>query len=155
MRASDRATARRNLDKRLNSLRNLESLTRPPKGWVRAIREALGMTTAQLGKRIGVTQPRAFDIEKAEVNGSLTIDSLERAARALDCQLVYALVPRKPLEDLVVERARQLARSKLASISHSMALEDQQVSESSAAYQLDDLTRKLLEKRGSALWDEE
>jgi len=155
VRASARATARRNLDKRLNSLRNSDALSRPPRGWVRAIREALGMTTAQLGKRIGVTQSRAVDIEKAEVAGSLTLDSLERAARALDCQLVYALVPRQPLDTLVEERARQLARQKLDSISHSMALEDQRVSESAEAYQLEDLVAQLLEQRGSNLWREE
>ena len=90
MRAQDRATARRQLDKRLNLLRKKALFARPPRGWIKAIRESLGMTTRQFAGRIGVVQSRAVDIEKAEVTGSITLDSLERAARALDCELVYA-----------------------------------------------------------------
>lgn len=155
MRASDRTIARKNLDKRLNSIRNIDSFARPPKGWVRAIREALGMTTAQIGKRIGVGQSRAFDIEKAEVSGSITLESLERAAHALDCRLVYALIPREPLESLAEQRALKLARKKLISISHSMALEGQRVNAEDEEFQVRDLARRLLEKPGSALWNEE
>ncbi len=155
MRAADRANARRNLDKQLNALRNSENFTRPPKGWVRAIREALGMTTAQLGKRIGVTQSRAFDIEKTEVTGKITLNSLERAAHSLDCRLVYALIPREPLESIAEDRALGLARSTLKSTSHSMALEDQRVSREDEERQLKELARRLLEKSGSALWEEE
>lgn len=155
MRAEERAIARKNLDKRLNSLRNLESFARPPKGWVRAIREALGMTTAQLGKRIGVTQSRAFDIEKAEVSGKLTLESLERAAHALDCRLVYTLIPREPLETQAEERALKRARSKLKSTSHSMALEDQRVNAEDEEFQIRELAKRLLEKSGSALWEDE
>ena len=154
VRAKDRATARRNLDKRLNSLRNSATFARPPKGWIRAIREALGMTTAQLGKRIGVTQSRAFDIERSEVSGKLTLESLERAAHALDCQLVYALVPREPLESIAEKQALKLARHKLKTTSHSMSLEDQQVSPEDEAFQLEELARRLLDKPGSALWNE-
>jgi len=94
MRPADRASARRQLDKRLSVLTDIDALTRPPRGWVKAIREALGMTTAQLAKRMGVSQPRAVTLEQAEARGAITLDSLERAEQALDCRLVYALVPR-------------------------------------------------------------
>ncbi len=127
MRPKDRATARRQLDKRLNLLDSSEAFSRPPRGWIKAIRESLGMTTAQLGRRLGVSQPRAVAIENAETKGSITLDSLERAAHALDCRLVYTLVPRKPLEDLVKERASLLAKKRLKSTSHSMALEAQEL----------------------------
>lgn len=107
MRAEDRASARRQLDKRLSLLQNTELLARPPRGWLKAIRESLGMTTAQLGKRLNVTQSRAVAIEQAEVKGTITLNSLEKAAHALDCRLVYALVPRKPLDELITERAKK------------------------------------------------
>ena len=113
------------------------------------------MTTKQLGERIGVTQSRAFDIETAEVSGKITLDSLERAAHALDCRLVYALVPREPLESIAEERALKLARKKLRATSHSMALEDQRVDEVDEERQIKDLAKRLLEKSGSALWAEE
>lgn len=152
MRPQERASARRHLDKRLNILENSDVLSRPPRGWIKAIREALGMTTAQLGARMGVSQPRAVAIEKAEESGSITLNSLKRSARALDCRLVYALAPRKSLESLVYDRARALAEKHLRSTSHTMALEDQSVDEADEMMQLDMLIRKLLEQSGSALW---
>jgi predicted DNA-binding mobile mystery protein A len=155
MRAEERAVARRQLDKRLNSLRNSESLTRPSRGWIRAIREALGMTTAQLAKRIGVSQPRAVAIEKGEADGSITLDSLERAAHALDCRLIYALVPRSPLEELVSARAQRLALKRLESTRHSMSLEAQDVEESDEQEQLKRMIARLLDKAGSELWEED
>ena len=151
MRAKDRPTARRQLDKRLNTLRNA-SVARPLRGWIKAIREALGMTTAQLARRIGVSQSRAVDIEKAEVTGSITLDSLERAARALDCELVYTLLPRKPLEEMVAERAVALAVDSVKATLHTMALEDQSVNEEEAREQVKQLARQIAEKSGSNLW---
>jgi len=155
MRAKDRVAARHQLDKRLNSLRDSDTFTRPPRGWIKAIREALGMTTAQLGKRLGVSQPRAVKIENAETKGSITLDSLERAAHALDCRLVYALVPRKPLDELVAERAERLAKKRLKSTSHSMALEAQSVATEDEQEQLKLMIRSLLDKAGSELWEED
>jgi len=147
--------ARKQLDKRLNILQNVDILARPPRGWIKAIREALGMTTAQLGKRLGVSQPRVPGIEKAEVSGSITLNSLERAARALDCRLVYALAPRKPLESLVEDRTRELAKKRLRATSHSMALEDQRVDETDEQEHLERLVQSLLNQPGSALWEGE
>lgn len=155
MRSTDRLLARKALDKRLSPLRSLESFARPQRGWVKAIREALGMTTAQLGARIGVSQPRAVEIEKAEVSGSISLDSLERAAHALDCQLVYALIPKKPLEALIGERAQKIALRRLKSAAHSMALEDQSLEKTDELEQLRDLARKLAEKSSSELWRDE
>ena len=155
MRAQDRPQARRQLDKRLNALRNTDGFAKPPRGWIKAIREALGMTTAQLAKRIGVSQPRVVEIEKFEVSGSLTLDSLERAANALDCRLVYALVPRKPLETLVEEHASAVAKRRLGRTAHSMALEAQSVERDDEQEQFKALAAELAEKSGSALWEEE
>jgi predicted DNA-binding mobile mystery protein A len=153
MRALDRASARKNLDKRLTLFKQADALARPPRGWVRAIREALGMTTAQLAKRLGIAQPSAVGLEKAEASKAITIETLERAARALDCTLVYALVPRNPLETIVRERAREAAHARLRTISHSMALEDQRVGEDAERAQLERLAQKLMDGPGSALWD--
>ncbi len=103
MRAQERAAARKQIDKRLNIIQNSEGLARPVRGWIRAIREALGMTTAQLGKRLGIRQASVVGLEKSEASKSITLETLERAAHALDCRLVYALVPRKPLAEVVHE----------------------------------------------------
>ncbi len=155
MRAQERASARRQLDKRLTLLRNAEGLARPPRGWIKAVREALGMTTAQLGKRLGVSQPRAVAIEKAEATDSITLETLERAAQALGCRLVYALVPPKPLEALAEERAALLAARRLRATRHSMALEAQGVDKAEEEEQIKELAKRLLDQSGSALWEDE
>ena len=155
MRAEDRALARRQLDKRLAEIRELGAFSRPSRGWIKAIREALGMTTAQLARRLGVSQPRVTAMEKGEIQGSLTLESLEKAAHAMDCRIVYALVPRKPLVDTVSEQAQRKARNKLASTSHSMVLEAQGVDRETETEQVERLARRLQAKAGAALWDDD
>lgn len=155
MRAQERVSARKQLDKRLNALRKTDVLLRPPRGWIKAIRESLGMTTTQFGKRLGVSQSTALGFEKSEVSKGVTLETLERAARALDCRLVYALVPRGSLDSLVEDRARDLAKKQLRATSHSMALEDQRVDEADEQEHLDRLVQKLLNQPGSALWEDE
>jgi predicted DNA-binding mobile mystery protein A len=155
MRSTDRALARKQLDKRLDFLRSSDALMRPPRGWIKAIREALGMTTAQLAGRMGFSQPRAVEIEKAEKAGAITLDTLERAARAMDCKLVYAFVPRKSLQELVAERARAVAKKRLSVTGHHMALEAQSVSDEDEKEQFEQLVRQIVEKAGSDLWWED
>jgi predicted DNA-binding mobile mystery protein A len=155
MHPEDRSTARRQLDKRFISLHTMEPFVRPPRGWLKAIREALGMTTAQLGQRLGVVQSRVIAIEQAEAKGTITLNSLEKAAQALDCRLVYALVPRQPLEDMIQQRASLLAKSRLKSTGHTMALEAQGVDAADESEQLKRLIRQLVEKSGSKLWEDD
>ena len=99
----------------------------PPKGWVRAIRDAIGMTGTQLARRLGMTAQAVVSLERSEANGKIQLDTLRRAAEAMDCVLVYALVPRSSLTEMVDHRARELALQALLRVSHSMALEDQTV----------------------------
>ncbi|MCG8042450.1 MAG: mobile mystery protein A [Candidatus Thiodiazotropha endolucinida] len=155
MRPNERAVARRKLDKRLNHLRDSDAFVRPSRGWLKAIREALGMTTTQLAERLGVVQSRAVAIEKAEIEGSITLNSLEKAAQAMDCRLVYALVPRQPLDKLVRERAERLAKKRMESTRHSMALEAQRVEAADEQEQLKRMIDRLLEKAGSDIWEDE
>jgi predicted DNA-binding mobile mystery protein A len=100
---------------------------RPPKGWIRAIRDALGMTAEQLGERLGISQPSVQRLELSEAEDTIQLKTLKRAAAALDCEVVYALVPRHSLRETYDRAARQVARRELGRISHSMALEDQAV----------------------------
>jgi len=154
MRTEDRITARRQLDKRLHKLKNSDAFARPPRGWIKAVREALGLTSAQLGKRLNVSQPRVIEIEKNEVTGKITLDSLEKAARALNCRLVYAFVPRDSLQGMVQERAHTIAMRRLKSASHTMSLENQRVNTADEKEQLTRLMSSLMEKSGSELWDD-
>src|ERR1700733_8972783 len=115
----------RHLDKRFAALRPIAKGARPPKGWLRAIRDALGMTTAQFARRLGVSQPRIIELEQSEVSGGVTLNTLQRAAEALGCRLVYALIPEQPLADTVRERAELVAQRQSAFVEHTMRLENQ------------------------------
>lgn len=126
----------------------------PPEGWIRTIRKALGMTMSQLSKRLNVQQSRISEIEKAEIHDQLTLKTLKAAAHALECRFEYAFIPEKSLEDVLKERALQLAKEKVAYIAHHMTLEDQSVSEAEKINQIQYLAEELL-KTPQKLWDSE
>lgn len=144
----------RHLDKRFTALRALTTAQRPPKGWLRAIRDALGMTTAQLGNRLGVSQPRIVELEQSEVSGTVTLNTLQRAAEALGCRLVYVLVPERPLADTVRERAEIVANRQAKAVTQSMRLEGQEVTDKQVAKELHRQQLERLLRRPARLWDE-
>ncbi len=144
----------RHLDIRFAALRPLLKTQRPPKGWLRAIRDALGMTTSQLAGRLGVSQPRIVELEQSEASGTVTLNTLQRAAEALGCRLVYVLVPEKPLADTVRERAELLAQQRQAAVEQTMRLENQSVKNKRAARALHEQIIADLLQRPARLWDE-
>lgn len=147
------AAARRHLDVRLNPSAPIASLQRPPKGWVKAIREALGMTTKQLARRMKIAQSSVVTLEQSEAHGRIRLDTLQRAALALDCRLVYALVPNQPLEALVQSRRTELAESQLTAVEQSMRLENQSVTDTETRKrQLQAAAERIILK---SLWDRE
>ncbi|MFW2853850.1 mobile mystery protein A [Sphingomonas sp. TX0543] len=127
MKSEIRTRARDRLDEKLGAIRPLEHFTVPPKGWIRAIRDAIGMTGAQLGRRLGMTAQGIVSLERSEAHGKIQLSTLRRAAEAMDCVLVYALLPKTSLNEMVELRARELAFRAIRRVSHSMALEDQRV----------------------------
>lgn len=127
MKAEVRQRARNRLDARLAAIKPLDQFTVPPKGWIRAIRDAIGMSGPQLARRLGMTAQGLVSIERSEAQGRIQLNTLRRAAEAMDCVLVYALVPQTSLDETVERRARGLALKALHRVSHSMALEDQQI----------------------------
>ncbi len=145
----DRRAARENLERRLLPWR-ADAPARPPLGWIRAIRDALGMSTRDLAARAGVSAPRISQIEQAEVDGSLTLGTLQRVADALDCCIEYALVPRRPLDTMVRDQARAKAEGLLRVVDHTMAMEGQQTDEYSRAAELERAADDLIDRRG--LW---
>ena len=142
------------LDRRFVELRPLaERAVRPSRGWIRAVRDALGMTTAQLAKRIGVTQPRIIEMEKSEIAGTITLHNLERAAEAMGCRVVYTFLPMQPLKQTVEGRAVELAEQQLAAVEQTMSLENQRVSDAHGRKLARDLIVDQLLNRPARLWD--
>jgi predicted DNA-binding mobile mystery protein A len=131
-----------------------EAAPSPRGGWVRAIREALGMTQAQLGARLGVNRQSVQDFERAEAERRITLESLDRLARAMGCRVVLAIVPEQgsSIDDLRRHRAEILAESLLEPADHSMKLEAQGVSKSERERQRKMLAEELLTGSTRKLW---
>lgn len=152
MKGEARKRARTRLDERLRVLQPAEAFRAPPKGWIRALRDALGMTGAQLGARMGIRPQTVETIEKSEAAGTIQLNTLRRAAEALDCTLVYALVPNRSLTDTVNERARKIALRDLQRVSHTMRLEAQGTGDADLEARLQAYIRDRLSERD--LWAE-
>ncbi len=139
--------AQRSLDKQLAAHRPAV----PASGWLRAVREATGMTGPQLGARLSVTRQSVEDLEKSEMAGTITLNSLRRAAAALDCRLVYAIVPDDDsFEALVEKQATRIAREALARSGQTMLLEDQSSDSRDGAQMIKDYINDHL--RDGDLW---
>jgi predicted DNA-binding mobile mystery protein A len=144
--------ARRNLDKRLAHLRD-EPPAMPRAGWVKAIREALGLTAKQLATRLGVVQSRLSTIEKVELTGATTIKTMRETAQAMGCTFVYAIVPTKPLDDMLRDQAVRKADQELARLHHTMRLENQGLTREDLMAERERLVAELLSGSLRRLWD--
>jgi predicted DNA-binding mobile mystery protein A len=145
--------ARKQLEKRIAPLRDAK-FAAPPKGWMKAIRESLGMTARQLAARMGTAPSRIPVIEKAEVTGGTTIKTLREAAEAMNCTFVYAFVPTKPLDDILRDRALQKAGRNIARLDHTMRLENQALNKSDLADEERRMIDLILSGSLRGLWDD-
>lgn len=144
---------RRQLDEKLLELKKIEVPTVPKGGWSRSIRSALGMSTRALGRRIGVTQSAVFQLEAREDAMTISLTSLSKLADGLDCDLVYALVPRTSLVETIERQAESKARIYVTSISTSMALEKQAISAKEENHQIKTVAKNLLIKPSTTFWE--
>ncbi len=153
MNVNQSALARKQLERRLAPLRDL-TLAAPPKGWIKAIRESLGMSARQLAVRMGVGPSRIPVIEKAEVSGATTLKTLRQAAAAMNCAFVYAFVPVEPLDDILRERAMQKARTDVSRLDHTMRLENQALLKSDLDAEQQRMIDRILSGSLRGLWEE-
>jgi predicted DNA-binding mobile mystery protein A len=123
--AEEARRARRRLDVRLVALQPPQRYAVPPAGWLRAVRDALGMSQADLGRRLDIAPQAVQQIEAGERDGSVRLATLRRAADAMDCDLAYVLLPRTTLESTVTAQALRVVDREIAATERTMALEDQ------------------------------
>jgi predicted DNA-binding mobile mystery protein A len=136
------------LDRALEPYRAAREVPRPSKGWIRTLRQALGVSSGELAQRLGTSRQLPLQLEKGEAEDRITMKSLRAAANALDCDLVYALVPRAgSMQELIENRARAEAKNRVLGVEHSMALENQAVGRIDEAVEAE--TRRLVRKRTS------
>jgi predicted DNA-binding mobile mystery protein A len=125
MNSSQSRAARRALDRRLSHLPAADAFTPPARGWIRAVRNALGMSAADLAARLQVTSASVSDMERSERDHRIRLDTLERAARAMGCELVYALIPHESLAEIVQQQARTRVGPQVHAVTRAMDLEAQ------------------------------
>lgn len=133
--------------------KTLGEKSRPHRGWVRSIREALGMSSRQLAERLGVKPPRITEMEKAEVQGRVSLKSLQKAAEAMDCVLVYALIPRTDMGASLRKQAEKVAADTMKNISHTMQLEDQGLTKKEESKQIEAKVDEWVRNPPRWLWD--
>lgn len=144
---------RRQLDQVLGALRTIQPSLTPRGGWIRELRKAIGMTGAQLAKRLHVTAAAITQMEKGEQAGTITLASLRKCADAMDSELVYVLMPRTALTKMVDERIRAYAQDRIASVARTMNLEAQATSDEYSYEQLTHLIAKFQEHPPRDMWD--
>lgn len=144
----------RQLAERLAPWETVKSQPFPKRGWISAFRHALGMGPTQLARRMGIDPTGVVHLERREEAGKITVESLQRAAEAMDAKLVYAIVPNQSLASTMHAQARKVARARLGRVAHTMSLEAQDVEDNEAARQEADLTTRLLVEWPRSIWDE-
>lgn len=124
----------------------------PSRGWLKEIREALGRTERQQAERLGISGSTLHKSEQSEAEERISLGQLRKLADGLDCELVYALVPRKPLTEVVQDRAKQLAKEEVYGVAHTMSLEDQRPTDERIQKQVARRAEELLRGKWSNLW---
>lgn len=112
------------------------------------------MTATHLGSRLGVTRQAVLDLERREVEATASLAALARAADAMECDLVYAVVPRQPVGEILQSRARAIAAARLKGVAHSMGLEAQSVPSPELDRQVEDLAAQILRDLPRDFWGE-
>ena len=134
-------------------LAQIEICDTPSQGWIKTIRTTLGMTSQQLAKRMGIRQQSVTKLEQREISGTITLNSLRKAADALNCHVVYALVPHTgSLKNTIQDQALKKATTLVAPVDHTMMLEAQQVGDTTT--QVQKVAQELEQSLDSSMWDE-
>lgn len=129
-------------------------LSVPTEGWLKTMRKALGMTGAQLARKLGVSRSQIAQSEKNELSGAITLKTLQATAGAMGGHLVYVIVPADKLETLLIKRAREKARQIVGRANLHMALESQTLDAESREFEINRLTQELLDTMPSDFWDD-
>ncbi len=144
---------REQIDGSLSGFAFLKKLRTPPLGWIRSIREGLGMSGRQLARRLNTSKQSVARLEQDEVVGSITIKTLRKVAESLDCVLVYSLIPRTSLEDTVRKRAEEVARERLKIVDQTMVLEKQKIKDKNLKNLFSEDVEGIMNDMPRDLWD--
>jgi predicted DNA-binding mobile mystery protein A len=139
---------------KLNPFSVLKSEIKPDNGWVNAIRVSIKMSLRQLGERLHITPQGVRDLEKREKVGAITINTLREVGRVLEMDLVYGFISRhNSLEDMIEERAREIAEEVVLKTRQIVQLDYSRKSEKDIKKAIQQKTYEISSKMPSYLWD--
>ena len=141
------------VDKSLSQLSSLKGFKTPPFGWIRSVREALGMSGRQLAERLGVSKQSVSRLEQDEIVGSITIKTMRNVAEKLDCIFVYGFVPNTSLEDTVRMRAEKISRERIDRVDQTMSLEKQRIRDENLESLISEDVERMMDEMPRSLWD--
>ena len=142
------------LNEKMDQLTGLQHVIVPPIGWIKAIRNGIGMSMEQLGKKLSITKQGVMDIEKREKEGAITIKSMQEIGKAMDTQFVYGFVPNAgSLEKMIETRALEIAKTIVQRTSTTMKLEDQVNSKERIEKAIKERATEIINKTPKILWD--
>ena len=144
---------REQVDKSLNQLNSLKNYKTPPFGWIRSIREALGMSGRQLAERLGVSKQSVSRLEQDEIVGAITIKTMRNVAESLDCAFVYGFVPKTSLENTVRKRAEAVSRERMDRVNQTMTLEKQKIRDENLESLIMEDIERIMDEMPRNLWD--
>ena len=133
----------------------LQGITMPPEGWICTARNALGMSAAALARRLGKTRALVSNTEKAELDGGVTLKTMQTMAEAMNCRFVYAIVPHDSVETILEDRAMHKAKRLVEASSKHMALEAQSLSRKQIDFEIERLASDMLKNQPSDFWNDE
>lgn len=139
----------------LNTFLNIANKPIPKNGWIKTIREALGISSTILAHRLNCTRTNVTKMEQREKKGTISLESLERVAQAMNCKLAYCFIPLQNLDIQLEKQARLLAKKRVMTINHSMKLEEQGLTAQQLKKQENDLVEELLQGNLKDLWTDE
>jgi predicted DNA-binding mobile mystery protein A len=123
-------------------------------GWIKLMRQAFGMSGAQLGRKMGVTRALISNTEKAETEGRVTIKKMQEFANAMDCEFVYCMIPRGDIQSILKQRAVQKAQAIALRTNKHMGLEGQALSNKNVEIEIERLATEFLKNESSDLWND-
>lgn len=142
------------VDHNISVLRKSQNLIIPHSGWVFSIRKALNMSLRQLGNKMNITPQSMKEIEEREKNGTVSIKVLKQTANALNMKFIYGFIPEhKSLENMIQEKAYNIAKEIVLRTSTNMKLEDQENSEIRLKKAINEKTEEIVFKMPRYLWD--
>jgi len=140
------------VDEQIKALKFNDLVSKPPIGWIKLIREAIGMSSKALAKKLNISTSTMSETERAEIDEAISLKKLRKVAEELNCDLVYYFLPRVEISKMIEDRAQHLAKKKLLQLKGHMDLEDQSVSEKFIEQKTRELINEL--KYNKKLWDE-